>query len=248
MQRAVVRMATRETHHLDRPSLAAQCGPRERLWLYGPERLSDADLLAVLLGTGTTGEPVQVLAERILATAGGLHQLSQLGEADLAGFVGVGRGKASRLWAAIELGMRAASVPLHRGRPIRSSQDVDRALRPRLRRETREHFVAIPVDVRNRPLAEITVAIGGLSACELSPASVFRPILSLPAHGVIFVHNHPSGEPQPSEEDIQVTVRLSRAGELLGVPILDHVIIGAEESYSFLDQGLLARIHPQGAR
>lgn len=215
-------------------------GPRERLQLHGAERLSDAELIAILLGTGGRGEPVEALAARVLRQAGGLSSLQRSSTGDLFGMRGIGPSKASRLSAALELGRRASSRPFSRDRPIRTSQDVDRALRPRLRHETREHFIVVALDARNRPLAELTVGVGGLTACALSPADVFRPVLAYPAHGVILVHNHPSGHPQPSDDDVRVTHRLAQAGALLGVNVLDHVVLGAESSFSFLDAGLLS--------
>lgn len=216
-----------------------ETGPRERLWLHGAPALSDAELVAILLGTGRSGESVHVLAARLLTTAGGLAGLTRRAGQPLVHLRGIGPGKASRLCAALELGRRAACQPLSRASPIRTSQDVDAALRPRLRHEDREHFIAIPLDVRNRPLAELTIAVGGLSACGISPGDVFRPVLMQPAHGVIFAHNHPSGDPQPSEDDVRTTHRLSEVGRLLGIPVLDHVVLGAESYFSFLDAGLV---------
>src|SRR5690606_18345940 len=118
-------------------------------------------------------------------------------------------------------------------------RDVDAAMRPRLANADVEHFIAIALDAKNRPVAEISIARGGLAACPVSPADVFRALLREAAAGVVFVHNHPSGEPSPSAEDVALTDRLRRAGELLGVTVLDHVIIGREGYFSFLDAGLL---------
>jgi DNA repair protein RadC len=221
-------------------SASERVGPRERLAMYGATTLSDADLVAVLLGTGSTTAPVRVVSAQLLERAGGLHALGHCSAHELEGQLGVGATKALRLLAAIELGTRFASRPISRSAVLGSSRDVDAALRPRLRADDREHFIAIPVDARNRPLAEIEVAVGGLNACCVSPADVFRPVVRQAAAGVLFAHNHPSGETVPSEEDALVTQRLVRAGQLLGVQVLDHVIIGHEGYFSFLDAGLLA--------
>ena len=129
--------------------------------------------------------------------------------------------------------------PLHPHAPVQHSSDVVAALLPRLRDATREHFFALALDVKNRPIAEILVAVGSLSACTVSPADVFRLVLKEPAAGVIFVHNHPSGEPTPSADDVSVTDRLQKAGALLGVKVLDHVILGYDTHFSFLDAGML---------
>lgn len=219
----------------------SRSGPRERLAMYGPNSLSDSELIAVILGTGAAAKPVSVVAAQLLEHSGGLHALGTRSPQELAGTLGVGSTKALRLIAAIELGTRFAAQPLSREAPLGSSRDVDAALRPLLRADAREHFFAIPVDARNRPLAQIEVAVGGLSACCVSPADVFRLVVRQAAIAVLFAHNHPSGETVPSEEDVQVTERLLRAGQLLGVQVLDHLIIGHEGYFSFLDAGLLAR-------
>jgi DNA repair protein RadC len=214
-------------------------GPRERLMMSGEQTLSDAELLAVVLGTGARGTPVGVVAQALLERLGGLSGLQRAGIAALGACPGVGPSKACRLRAALELGVRAASRRLDPRAPIRCSSDVADALRPRLRGETREHFFALALDVRQRPLAEILVAIGSLSACAITPGDVFRLVLREPAAAVIFVHNHPSGEPSPSVEDIGLTERLYKAGALLGVKVLDHVVLGRDGHFSFLDAGLL---------
>jgi DNA repair protein RadC len=216
-------------------------GPRERLAMHGEEALSDVDLLAVLLGTGSRREPVGVLAARVMAHAGGLDGLRRMGVRDLAACVGIGPTKACRLRAALELGARAVSQPLSSRESIRSSRDVDRALRPRLRDATREHFMAVALDVRNRPVAVLEIAVGGLASCTVSPADVFREVVRHAAAAVVLAHNHPSGDCAPSDEDVAITERLRQAGELVGVRVLDHLILGHDGYFSFLDAGLLGR-------
>lgn len=214
-------------------------GPRERMLAAGVEALSDEELVAVLLGTGFRREPVSVLAAKLLAELGGLGGLSRMGVGALAERTGVGPTKASRVVAALELGRRVVARPLPRRAKLTSSRDIDAALRPRLAHQPTEHFYAIPLDVRNRPLGEIRIASGGLAACPVSPADVFRALVREAAAAVVFVHNHPSGEPNPSADDVALTDRLRRAGEILGVRVLDHVIIAADGYFSFLDAGLL---------
>jgi DNA repair protein RadC len=222
--------------------------PRERLLDSGPYALADADLLAVLLGTGQAGANVHVLARRLLAHLGSLDALVNASAQELAELAGIGPGKAARLVAAIELGRRALTRPLAKGRRLASSRDVDAALRPRLAREEVEHFFAIPLDAKHRPTGTLRVSTGSLVACPVEPASVFRLLVRHAAAAVVFVHNHPSGHPEPSPEDVALTQRLRAAGDLLGVEVLDHVIIGAEGYLSFLDAGLLASGEPSASR
>jgi DNA repair protein RadC len=214
-------------------------GPRERLVLRGEDALSDAELLAVVLGTGSAKEPVSVLAQRLIEQSGGLAGLRRAGMSAISELPGIGVTKACRLRAALELGVRLSAEPLRPSAAIQHSQDVAAALGPRLRDAAREHFFALALDAKNRPVAEILVAVGGLTACAISPADVFRLVLKEPAAAVIFVHNHPSGEPTPSADDVTVTERLRKAGSLLGINVLDHVILGRDTHFSFLDAGLL---------
>jgi DNA repair protein RadC len=214
-------------------------GPRERLARAGVEALSDAELVAILLGTGVPGQPVEVLAARVLAESGGLGGLERSGLGALSDLAGIGVGKACRLLAALEVGRRVVATPLVRGEPIASSRDVDRAMRARLGHLDHEVFVAIALDAKLRATAEVRVAQGGLTAAHVTPSDVFRALVREAAAAVIFVHNHPSGDPSPSPEDMTLTEQLARAGAVLGVRVLDHLVLGREGYFSFLDAGLL---------
>lgn len=216
-------------------------GPRERLRLLGADALRDEELLAILLSTGTRGEPVGAMATRLQKLADQLGGIDRLGLGDLLAIPGLGLGKASRIVAAVELGRRALSKPLHHGAPITTSADVDAAYRARLGRSQTEEFLALPLDAKNRPTAELRLSRGGVTGCPVVPADIFRALLRQGAVSVIFLHNHPSGESQPSPEDIELTHRLAAAGELLGIRVLDHIIIGQAGHFSFLDAGLLTR-------
>ncbi len=226
----------------DAPTAPTCTGPRERLVISGAQSLGDAELLAVVLGTGSAGEPVSVLAARLLEAAGGLENLDQMGVRGMSQYVGIGPSKACRVEAAFELGRRAAARPLWRGEPITCSRDIEAALRPRLAKASREHFIAIALDARNRPVAEVEVAVGGLNACTVRPADVFGPMLRRCSAAVVLVHNHPSGEPSPSPQDIAFTQRLRRAGNLMGIQVVDHIILGELGYFSFLDAGLLRAV------
>jgi DNA repair protein RadC len=213
-------------------------GPREKLAERGVEALSDGELVALLLGTGIKDEPVPALAEKLLLRAGGLKGLSRLTLAELESLAGIGAGKAARITAALELGRRVNALPLERGSKIASSEDLYRAFGPLLSHLPHEELWAVALDARQRVLARVLIARGGLSACPVHPADVFRPLLRESASAVVLVHNHPSGACEPSAEDLAFTERLARAGELLGVFVLDHVVVAAEGYFSCLDAGL----------
>lgn len=216
-------------------------GPREKLECRGSTALSDGELVAILLGTGTRDRPAPALAEQLLCRLGGLPGLLHASIGELSRFSGVGISKAARIMAALELGRRANARPLWRGTRLSSSEDVYRAFGPLLCDAKHEELWAVALDVRQRVICRVLLARGGLSACPVSPADVFRPLIRDAASAAILVHNHPSGAADPSAEDLALTERLARAGQLLGIAILDHVIVAAEGYFSCLDAGLYRR-------
>jgi DNA repair protein RadC len=161
---------------------------------------------------------------------------------------GVDRFTAGTLQAALELGRRIAGRAWRRGERLRSSAEVYRALAPTLRDLRQEVFLVILLDGRNRKIAEVRVSLGSLSASIVHPREVFLPAIRISAAAILVAHNHPSGDPRPSEEDREVTWRLAEAGELLGIRVLDHVIVGEDAYHSFADEGTLHRRSPAGAR
>jgi DNA repair protein RadC len=213
-------------------------GPRERLHERGLESLSDAELVALLLGTGSRDESVVPLADRLLRQLGGLRGLTSAGMGDLLQVRGIGASKAARLQAGLELGRRAHAHPLTRGARLISSEDVYRTFGPQLAHLTHEELWAVALDVRHRVLARVLLGRGGLSSCPVTPADVFRPLIREAAAAAVLVHNHPSGSSEPSPEDVELTTRLSEAGRLLGISILDHVVVAREGYASLLDAGL----------
>lgn len=213
---------------------------KNRLRSVGASQLSDAELLELL---GLT--PVQ--AKELLDVTSSLRTLSRLGIGGISANAGVGDAKAIRLVAAIELGRRAFAIPPAVASRISTSHDIVALLAPRIRDSDIEHFMVVPLDARNRPISVIEVSRGSITACPVAPADVFRAIVCEAAPAVVFVHNHPSGDPQPSPEDIALTDRLVTASRLLGVHVVDHVIIAREGHFSFLDAGLLARRPPKAA-
>jgi DNA repair protein RadC len=214
-------------------------GPRERLDRLGPESLSDVELIALLLRTGGAGRTALGLASALLGRHGGLHGLASAAGRELGRHAGIGPAKSATLIAALELGRRIAARRLRAGDPVRSPEDVFRHFHPRLRDAPSERFLLLLLDGRHRMLREVAISQGTLTASLVHPREVFRPALREAAAAVVLVHNHPSGDPTPSAEDREVTERLAAAGELLGVPVLDHVVV-AERGYASLrDHGWL---------
>jgi len=210
-------------------------GPRERLDALGPGALSDAELLALLLRTGGPGRAALSLASDLLVRHDGVAGLARTGPAELRQTAGVGPAKSASLLAALELGRRLATRRLRTGDAIRGPADVHRHFHARLRDAPHERFLVLLLDGRHRVLREVTASQGTLTASLVHPREVFRPALREAAAAVILVHNHPSGDPTPSREDREVTERLVQVGEILGVPVLDHVIV-AERGYVSLRQ------------
>jgi DNA repair protein RadC len=213
--------------------------PRERLEAVGPEALSDAEVLALLLRTGGRARDARAVAASLLEARGGLAGLARSTRPELATTPGVGPAKAASLCAALELGRRVATRRLERGAPVRGPDDVYRHFRPRLRELSQECFIVVLLDGRHRVLCEEVVSIGTLTASLVHPREVFRPALRACAAALVLVHNHPSGDPTPSAEDREVTRRLSSAGEILGVRVLDHVVVADGGFSSLRDEGLL---------
>jgi DNA repair protein RadC len=214
-------------------------GPRERLLTHGAAALSNAELVALLLRTGARGRAAIDLARQLL-DAGGIAALAQAAPGELAAFAGVGPAKAASLLAAFEIGRRLAARPLPRGERIGSPQDVHRHFHARLRDARAEEFHIVLLDARHRVLRSVLTSQGTLTASLVHPREVFRPALREAAAAVVLVHNHPSGDPTPSSEDREITRRLARAGALLGVPVLDHVIVADRGYASLREQGDLA--------
>lgn len=216
-------------------ALPWQNGPRERLATYGAEHLDDAALLALLLGSGSASDPVDVLAPKILHQIGGLRRLARSSHDELAGLGGIGPGKAGRLVAAFELGRRALEEPIVRGTAIHSSEALARLIRPQLGLSKEERLFAVTFDVKNRVISVHFVAKGGVESCAVSVGDALRPVIADGASAVIFVHNHPSGDVKPSHDDVIFTMRLREGARLLGVRMLDHIIVAERGHHSFAD-------------
>lgn len=212
--------------------------PRERLSQVGERALSSAELIAIVIRTGVGGENVVRLAERILAHFGGLQGLVRASVAELQTVRGVGRAKAVEIKAAIELGRRAmATVPEERAR-VTSPADAASLLMSEMAFLEQEHLRVILLDTRNQVLAVPTIYIGSLNTSVVRLAELFRAAIRENAAALIVVHNHPSGDPSPSPEDVRVTRQLVEAGRLIDIDVLDHIIIGHQRFVSLKERSL----------
>jgi len=212
--------------------------PRERLLAHGEETLSTAELLAIVIGSGTREKTAVQLAEYLLATYRGLRSLRDASCEELSAVRGIGAAEATRLKAALELGRRLAADVRDR-QVIRSPEDVKNKLMEEMRYLDREHFRAVYLDRKNQIISIETISIGGLASSIVHPREVFKPAVKKSAAGIILVHNHPSGDPSPSQEDIEVTRRLVEAGRIIGIEIVDHIIIGDRDYLSMRGRGII---------
>jgi DNA repair protein RadC len=217
--------------------------PRERLHQAGPAALSNRELLAILIGSGTEGRSaLDVAADLLRSARGSLRQVAAAGPAELTNTPGVGPAVAARVSAALELGRRLAREgPLERLR-INGPADVYERCAPSLRDLRQEEFLVLLLNTQHAVIRELLVTRGTLDTSIVHPREVFRPAIAESAAAVILVHNHPSGDPTPSPEDQEVTKQLAAAGQLIGIPILDHIVIGDARYVSFVESGMLDRI------
>lgn len=213
--------------------------PREKLLATGAAALADAELLALLLGSGARGLDAVALARRLLADAGGLRALLDRPAGDLAGLRGLGPARACAVAAALELGHRHLHGRLERGEALTDPQAAGEYLARRLRHLPHEEFACLFLDTRHRLLAYESLFRGTLDGAEVHPREVARRCLARNAAAVIFGHNHPSGSPEPSAADRAVTARLAQALALVEVRVLDHFIIGDGPPCSMAQRGLL---------
>lgn len=212
--------------------------PREKLLEKGAQALSNAELLAILLRTGTKNIPVNRLAEQLLAKYE-LAGLASISPPELSKTTGIGLVKAVTLVAGIELGRRLSQREPGQRPIIRSPQDAADLVMSELRYQTKEHFMALLLSTKNHVIARAIISVGSLNASIVHPRELFREAISYSAAAVILVHNHPSGDPTPSQEDISLTKQLVEAGNLLTISVLDHVIIGDGKYVSFKEKGII---------
>ncbi|MDP3879088.1 MAG: DNA repair protein RadC [Dehalococcoidales bacterium] len=213
--------------------------PRERLQRFGVEALSAQEILSLLLGRGIAGESVTVTAQRLLSQFGGLKGIAGATVEELAGVRGIGPAKAAQIKAAFELANRTdGAVEPEAKLPVKTPDDVANLVRGRLKGKKKEHFLALLLDTRGQVIKVAEISVGSLDTSIVHPREVFKEAVAGSAASVIFVHNHPSGNPEASEDDVKLTKRLAEAGEIMGIDVLDHVIVCDKDYLSLKDKGL----------
>ncbi len=213
--------------------------PREKLLQSGAQALSDAELLALMIGSGCSGATAVDMGREMVSAGGGLASLATRNARELSRMKGIGSASAARILAAFEIGRRTAGGGRGGKRKVCSPEDVVRWYGPQLRDMRREAFRVLLLDGANRILADRTVSEGTLNASLVHPREVFKPAVDHTAASVILLHNHPSGEADPSAEDRAVTAQLAEAGRMMGIPVIDHVIVAGDRYFSFAKEGLI---------
>lgn len=201
--------------------------PREKLFLQGKETLNNAELLAILLRTGTREKSALELAHEIIAINDeGLPGLCENTPEELARIKGVGKAKACQILAAIELGRRVATHPRKERISIEKPGDIAELFMEKMRYYKEEHFSTLLLDTKGKIIEEVEVSVGDLNSAPVHPREVFKQAVKRSAAAVVLIHNHPSGDPSPSTEDLDITLRLIESAKILGISVIDHIIIG----------------------
>lgn len=203
--------------------------PRERLQKLGSEFLSAQELLAVILGRGVSGESVLVTSQKILSKFGSLSALKEASMEDLRNIKGLGLAKSAQIQACIEIARRINQqngISNRRKNSVVSSKDVYNLVRSKIKNYSKEHFLVLSFDSRNRILGIDTIAVGNLNTNLVHPRETFEAAIRRHAAKIIIVHNHPSGDTEPSKEDLEITHQIAKAGKIMGIEVLDHLIIG----------------------
>ena len=213
--------------------------PREKLLKLGPQALSDAELLALLIESGTGGITAVDLAKSLLIEHQDLSKLAAVGLAELTRMKGIGSARGARILASFELGRRVEAGHPKKKIRFNSPEDVVSVFMPKLRDLKKEVFKVILLDSGHKIIRDVTVSQGTLNASIVHAREVFKPAVDYLAAGIILLHNHPSGETSPSNEDRKMTSLLAKASDIMGIPILDHIIIAGARYFSFAKEGLI---------
>ena len=219
--------------------LPRQERPRERLQKFGPEALSAQELLALVIGRGIPKKSVMNIAQELLTKFGNIKAIGQATIEELSQIKGIGLAKAAQIKACFELGRREELEPEIKNFDIKDPEAVVRAIRASIRDKAKEHFKLILLNPRNRIIGISTISIGTLNASLVHPSEDFKDAITHSAASVVLAHNHPSGDPEPSEDDIKITKKLVESGKILGIEVLDHIIIGKNNFCSFKERELI---------
>jgi DNA repair protein RadC len=219
--------------------LPRQERPRERLQKFGAEALSAQELLALVIGRGIPKKSVMNIAQELLARFGNVKAIGQATIEELSQIKGIGLAKAAQIKASFELGRREELEPELKNFDIKDPESVVKAIRASIKDKAKEHFKLILLNPRNKIIGISTISIGTLNASLVHPREVFKDAIMHTAASVVLAHNHPSGDPEPSEDDITITKRLIEAGKILGVEVIDHIIVGKNGFFSFKEKGLI---------
>ena len=213
--------------------------PRERLQRFGAEALSAQEILALILGRGIAGESVTMTAQRLLSKFGNLRGIAGASLEELAEIRGIGLAKASQIKAAFELANRVEGQPeTGKRQVVKNPVEVVGVVKGRLKGKKKEHFLVVLLDTRNQVIKVSEVSVGSLDTSVVHPREVFKEAISASAASVIFVHNHPSGDTEASEEDVELSKRLAEVGEIMGIDVLDHIIVTDNDYLSLKGMGL----------
>ncbi len=212
--------------------------PRERLQKYGAETLSSQEILALILGRGIKGESVMVTAQRLLSAFGNLKNISEASLEELSTVKGIGMAKASQLMAAFELARRKDEQEREQI-TVKSHHDVIKLVKQQLKDKKKEQFLILCLDTRNNLIKISTISTGTLDTNLVHPREVFKEAIASLSSSIILVHNHPSGNPEPSDADIDITKRIMETGKIVGIDVLDHIIVADNTSFSFKEKGIL---------
>ncbi|MBO8130958.1 MAG: DNA repair protein RadC [Candidatus Marinimicrobia bacterium] len=213
--------------------------PRERLIKFGADKLSDTELLAILLRVGSSGQSAVDMARELIKKFGSFRNIDTKSVAELKKIKGLGTAKIAQIKAAIEIGKRFLKEKNLTKIKIKTSRDIVDYFMPYMRDAKKEIFKVILLDGKNKIIKDVTISEGTLNKGIVHPREVIKEAISESASALILLHNHPSGEPEPSQDDIEITNRLISACELVGIRVLDHVILGDNKYYSFYNEGLI---------
>lgn len=232
-------MASGEPFRYTIPQMPADMRPRERLLREGAEHLSEVELLAIILRVGASGKTALQLAEEILVKTRGLRNLNEAKMEELLAHRGLGAAKIAQIKAALELGRRLYHEARREKVAITTPEDIADRVMADMRYLDREHLRVACLDTKNQLIKIEPISVGTLNSSLAHPRECFKPALQSGAAAVVFVHNHPSGDPTPSREDIELTRQLMRAGVVLGVEVIDHIVIGDSAHVSLKERGLI---------